>query len=48
MFEIMGAAGLNLWRNRLRHGMDGADAHGSFIIVRIVIHIIFVIFAQLH
>ena len=33
--------GRNLWRNRVRNSMDGADAHRSRITVRIVIEMIF-------
>jgi len=33
--------GHNLWRNRVRNSMDGADAHRSCITVRIVIEMIF-------
>ena len=36
--------GRNLWRNKVRNSMDGADAHRSCITVRIVIEMIFLEF----
>jgi hypothetical protein len=36
MLEITGAAGLDIWNNRVRYGSDGADVEGSCFTVKIV------------
>jgi hypothetical protein len=36
MLEIMGTAGLDIWNNRVRYGLDKANVEGSYFLVKIV------------